>query len=108
MRKAVSFIVLILLCQFLTGCAPDIRPNAAEPDLIVVGFSQVGAESDWRKANTISMQTAFSSDNGYRLILDDAQQKQERQIVAIRNFINQGVDYITTNKPVELQKLLKK
>jgi len=27
---------------------------------------------------------------------------------ALQYFINQGVDYITTNKPVELQKLLKK
>jgi simple sugar transport system substrate-binding protein len=60
----------------------------------VVGFSQVGAESDWRNANTRSMQQAFSEENGYRLILDDAQQKQERQITAIRNFIHQGVDYI--------------
>jgi simple sugar transport system substrate-binding protein len=40
------------------------------------------------------MQQALSPENGYRLILDDAQQKQERQITAIRNFINQGVDYI--------------
>ena len=60
----------------------------------MVGFSQVGAESDWRNANTLSMQQAFSAGNGYRLILDDAQNKQERQITAIRNFINQGVDYI--------------
>jgi glycerophosphoryl diester phosphodiesterase len=26
----------------------------------------------------------------------------------LQYYINQGVDYITTNKPVELQKLLKK
>jgi len=63
-------------------------------DSIVVGFSQVGAESDWRNANTQSMRAALSNENGYRLIIDDAQQKQERQITAIRNFIHQGVDYI--------------
>ena len=59
-----------------------------------MGFSQVGAESDWRNANTRSMQQALSAENGFRLIIDDAQQKKERQITAIRNFIHQGVDYI--------------
>ena len=61
---------------------------------ITVGFSQVGAESDWRSANTESMKSTFSEANGYKLIFDDAQQKQENQITAIRNFIQQDVDYI--------------
>ena len=95
MKKSVVAILLLLLLT-LSGCgAPRQAQDAAEDeDLIVVGFSQVGAESDWRKANTISMQNALSASNGFRLILDDAQNKQERQITAIRNFINQGVDYI--------------
>ncbi|MFU0828519.1 MAG: Peripla-BP-4 domain-containing protein [Lachnoclostridium sp.] len=62
--------------------------------LIKVGFSQVGAESDWRTANTESMKSTFTEENGYELIFDDAQQKQENQIAAIRNFIQQEVDYI--------------
>lgn len=61
---------------------------------LTIGFSQVGAESDWRTANTESMKSTFSTDNGYTLIFDDAQQKQENQITAIRNFIQQDVDYI--------------
>ena len=61
---------------------------------ITVGFSQVGAESDWRTANTESMKSTFSEENGYELIFDDAQQKQENQLTAIRNFIQQEVDYI--------------
>ena len=67
---------------------------AAADDTITVGFSQVGAESDWRTANTESMKSTFSEENGYELIFDDAQQKQENQIAAIRNFIQQEVDYI--------------
>ena len=63
-------------------------------DVITVGFSQVGAESDWRTANSESMKSTFSTENGYNLIFDDAQQKQENQITAIRNFIQQEVDYI--------------
>ena len=63
-------------------------------DLITVGFAQVGAESDWRMANSESMKETFSEENGYELIFDDAQQKHENQIKAIRNFIQQEVDYI--------------
>ena len=96
MKTKRILVVLSLVCLLVSGCGPQPAsvPPADTKDLIVVGFSQVGAESDWRKANTLSMQTALSPENGYRLILDDAQQKQERQITAIRNFINQGVDYI--------------
>lgn len=89
-------ILLVLLLALLGGCAAPAGTSSDEAynDLIVVGFSQVGAESDWRNANTRSMQQALSAENGYRLIIDDAQQKKERQITAIRNFIHQGVDYI--------------
>lgn len=98
-----SFLVLILF--FLTGCQTteaamkqssddsEGKQNLEE-ELITVGFSQVGSESDWRIANTESMKTSFSEENGYELIFDDAQQKQENQIRAIRNFIEQEVDYI--------------
>ena len=95
MKKTVWIGLLLLLCLLLSACgAQNAGRSAGEDDLIVVGFSQVGAESDWRKANTKSMLAALSPENGYRLILDDAQQKQEKQITALRNFMNQGVDYI--------------
>ena len=79
------------------GCGMSVVPAvgvAAADDTITVGFSQVGAESDWRTANTESMKSTFSEENGYELIFDDAQQKQENQLTAIRNFIQQEVDYI--------------
>mgnify|MGYP004460956741 FL=1 len=78
-------------------CGMSVVPTvgvAAADDTITVGFSQVGAESDWRTANTESMKSTFSEENGYDLIFDDAQQKQENQLTAIRNFIQQEVDYI--------------
>ena len=95
MKKIILLMMLAALALFC-GCtaSPGTQPAAAYDDLIVVGFSQVGAESDWRNANTRSMQQALSAENGFRLIIDDAQQKKERQITAIRNFIHQGVDYI--------------
>lgn len=93
--KRILMVISMLSLLMLTACAPSpAAPMENYDDMIVVGFSQVGAESDWRNANTRSMQQALSEENGYRLIIDDAQQKQERQITAIRNFIHQGVDYI--------------
>ena len=62
--------------------------------LITVGFSQLGAESDWRSANTDSMLETFTEANGYALVYKNGQQKQANQITAIRTFIQQDVDYI--------------
>ena len=69
-------------------------PRAEEKNLITIGFSQLGAESDWRSANTVSMQSAFVPEEGYNLIYKNGQQKQVNQITAIRTFIQQEVDYI--------------
>ena len=99
-------VVSMLLCVAMTaamvaGCgsssgdsSSDSGEDSGSSDVITVGFSQVGAESDWRTDNTESMQETFTEENGYELIFDDAQQKQENQITAIRNFIQQEVDYI--------------
>lgn len=65
-----------------------------ENELITIGFSQVGAESDWRVANTESMKGTLTEENGFTLIFADAQQKQENQIKAVRDFISQEVDVI--------------
>ena len=65
-----------------------------DENLIVVGVSQVGAESDWRIAQTNSIKEALTAENGFYMIFDNAQQKQENQIKAVRNFILQEVDYI--------------
>ncbi|WP_151475863.1 ABC transporter substrate-binding protein [Streptomyces albicerus] len=60
---------------------------------LTLGFSQVGSESGWRSANTDSVK-ASAKEAGYKLQFSDAQQKQENQISAIRNFIAQKVDVI--------------
>ncbi|MCR4755789.1 MAG: ABC transporter substrate-binding protein [Lachnospiraceae bacterium] len=110
MRRRLGFwTILMFLSVFsMAGCTSvssveDIEEvadtqNVMEDDtdegLIVIGFSQVGAESDWRKANTESMVKTFTREKGYDLILEDAQQKQQNQITAIRTFIQREVDYI--------------
>ncbi len=67
---------------------------------IVLGFSQIGAESEWRTANTESIKSA-SKEAGIELKFADAQQKQENQIKAIRSFIAQKVDVIAFSPVVE-------
>lgn len=68
--------------------------SKSDSSKIQVGFSQVGAESDWRKASTESIKEAAKLKN-INLTFSDAQQKQENQIKAIRNFITKGVDVIS-------------
>ncbi|MDR0718998.1 MAG: ABC transporter substrate-binding protein [Treponema sp.] len=60
---------------------------------IVMGYSQIGAESEWRTACTNSVKAA-AADFNIELIFSDAQQKQENQLQAIRSFIRQKVDVI--------------
>jgi len=67
---------------------------------ITLGFSQIGAESEWRTANTKSIKEAAEA-SGINLKFSDAQQKQENQIKAIRSFIAQKVDVIAFSPVVE-------
>ena len=87
------------------GCAKtDPASGTATTDSgekkLVVGFSQIGAESDWRKANTESIKSEAAA-RGIELKFADAQQKQENQIKAIKGFIAQGVDVIAFAPVVE-------
>ena len=68
-------------------------PTFAADKKITLGFAQVGAESEWRTANTVSIKEA-AKEAGIELKFSDAQQKQENQIKAIRSYIAQKVDVI--------------
>jgi ABC-type sugar transport system substrate-binding protein len=93
----------------LSACASDAgnepagggNETAADDGVITLGFSQVGAESGWRAANTKSIQDTLTAENGFDLKFSDAQQKQENQIQAIRTYITQGVDVIAFSPVVE-------
>ena len=93
--------ILLVAIAFLMVVGGSTFAKDAKKKLITVGYAQVGAESDWRTANTESFKSTFTEANGYKLIFDDAQQKQENQIKAIRNFIQQDVDYIVVAPVVE-------
>lgn len=86
-------ILLLTLGLLLSGCGGK-EQEQPEKELLVVGVSQVGAESDWRVANSESMKAVFTEEKGYRLLFENARQIQENQIIAVRKFIQQQVDYI--------------
>lgn len=75
-------------------------PAHADDKTITLGFAQVGAESAWRTANTVSVKSA-AKDAGINLKFSDAQQKQENQIKAIRSYIAQKVNVIAFSPVVE-------
>ena len=107
--KIAKQISLILIIFIMVGCQGNATTETQKPTLdndqktyqnLVVGFSQIGAESEWRTGNTASIKEVAES-LGVELIFSDAQQKQENQIKAIRTFIAQQVDVIGVSPIVE-------
>jgi len=97
-KLALALVVLLAACS---GGADKPAPGSGTGSKpIVLGFSQIGAESEWRTANTRSIQEAAPA-AGITLRFSDAQQKQENQIKALRSFIAQRVDVIAFSPVVE-------
>lgn len=99
MKKTGILARLMIFSLLLTGCGlgkdtTQKTEGTNKKDYITIGFSQLGAESDWRSAHTQSMKDTFTAGKGYLLLMEDGQQKQSNQIMAIRTFIQQEVDYI--------------
>lgn len=82
-----------------TTATPSTRPKKTYQDLIV-GYAQIGAESEWRTGNTASIKET-AEQLGVELKFADGQQKQENQIKALRSFIVQRVDVIGISPVVE-------
>ncbi len=91
-----KFIFLLCgICLAVLSCRAKNppAPKANAEKSIIVGFSQIGAESEWRTCNTESIKRAAEAE-GIQLIYSNAEQKQENQIKAIRSFIVYQVDVI--------------
>lgn len=71
------------------------------PDLIHVGFAQVGSESGWRLAQTQSMKDTFTEENGYQFDFVDCNNDQNTQLDTLSQFVEDGVDYIILDPIVE-------
>jgi galactofuranose transport system substrate-binding protein len=87
--KVLTLVVVMLFAMALSLSAAPVKATKK----ITIGFSQVGAESEWRSANTESIKSA-AKEYGITLKFSDAMNRQENQIKAIRSFIAQKVDVI--------------
>ena len=92
-------VVGLAACSSTSGGSGSSGSGGSGP--ITVGFSQVGAESGWRTANTESIKASLTEANGFKLTFVDAQQKQENQIKALRDFIAQGMDVIAFSPVIQ-------
>jgi simple sugar transport system substrate-binding protein len=97
-QRICAMLIFSLGAIGLNACSK--QEAGSEAHQITLGFSQIGAESEWRTANTNSIKEAAAAAN-IRLKFSDAQQKQENQIKAIRSFIAQKVDVISFSPVVE-------
>jgi len=100
MKSFIRMMLTAATAALFVACSGGGSKPASGSDPIVLGFSQIGAESEWRTANTTSIQSA-APEAGITLRFSDAQQKQENQIKALRSFIAQRVDVIAFSPVVE-------
>jgi len=98
-----AFLALVA-CSSATSTTEETASNtsteAKTMENLTVGYAQIGAESEWRTANTASIKETAEK-LGVDLKFSDAQQKQENQIAAIRSYIAEGVDVIGFSPVVE-------
>lgn len=87
---ALIFLLIFILTKNKNNTSHTKNENSEK---LILGFSQIGSESAWRTRNTQSIFEA-AAENDIQIIFDDAQQKQENQLKAIRSFIVYQVDVI--------------
>lgn len=98
MKKLVPALSLLLAACLMGGCAA--RPASTDAPAMLMGFAQLGSESSWRIGNTQSIEQAAAAHN-VSLMVENAMQRQDNQISAIRSFIAYRVDVITFAPIVE-------
>ena len=98
MKKYLTLIICLLAILVFSGC--EKKQDQGNNSQIVLGFSQIGTESAWRIGNTLDIEQQ-AENFGISLMLENANQKQENQIDAIRRFIAYRVDVIAFSPIVE-------
>ena len=100
MGKHKQILLLILCIVFAAIAAGCGKREDGSDSRLVLGFSQIGSESAWRIGNTKDIEEQ-AAEYGIGLMLENANQKQENQIAAIRRFIAYQVDVIAFSPVVE-------
>lgn len=89
LRPILALVAVAASLCFVPGCGGESAPAGAKR----IGFSQIGAESAWRVAETASI-TIEARKRGHELLVADAQGRLEKQLEALRGFVAQGVDAV--------------
>ena len=97
-RVIIPALAICVAAFFLAACGKKSAKKGEQK--ILLGFSQIGAESAWRLGNTNDMEEK-AEEYGINLMYENANQKQENQIAAIRRFIAYKVDVIVFSPIVE-------
>ena len=97
--KKMRLLVFTMLAVLMLCSCAESTEQSNEPGLLL-GFSQIGSESAWRIGNTRDIEES-AEQKGISLMLENANQKQENQIAAIRRFIAYKVDVIAFSPIVE-------
>jgi len=99
--KRIKLLILLVSSMMLAFSSVACQKNAAKNDpKLLLGFSQIGSESAWRIGNTNDIEKQ-AENYEVSLMLENANQKQENQIAAIRRFIAYKVDVIAFSPIVE-------
>lgn len=100
--KSLKVLITLVSCFSLVFSSFACNKNTESTDepTLLLGFSQIGSESAWRIGNTKDIEDAAEK-YGVSLMFEDANQKQENQIAAIRRFIAYKVDVIAFSPIVE-------
>jgi simple sugar transport system substrate-binding protein len=92
---------MLVLLPLLASCSDSAgRSGVERRSPVVLGFSQPVAGANWNTANTESIRKAALG-AGIELRLEDAQRSQEKQVAALRSFVEQRVDVIAFSPVVE-------
>jgi simple sugar transport system substrate-binding protein len=102
MKQGFKVLALVVVLMMAFSMVASAQCKYQHDKKIVLGYSQIGAESAWRVANTDSIKAeAEKRAECIELKYSEAKQKQENQIKAIRSCIAQGVDVIAFSPVVE-------
>jgi galactofuranose transport system substrate-binding protein len=101
-RVLIVCAIIAIICIVLLAACTNTQESAepAKEAGVLLGFSQLGSESGWRLGNTKDIHDAAKR-AGVQLMFENAEQKQENQIKAIRSFIAYQVDVIAFAPIVE-------
>jgi simple sugar transport system substrate-binding protein len=101
MKSYRAYVFVIGLCAgFFVLAVAGTKAQPPTSQVLTIGFSQVGTESEWRVAFTENIRRE-AQQRGINLLFSDAENNQQNQIAALRSYVQQHVDAIILAPVIE-------